>query len=114
KKDQAKIDELRAEQKKYRDQALQDQATANNILDRAGDKVKDDFIAMSNNDIEPRELVLGPPDSLAADFSAPENLTGDIFRTTNQPIYNENNTIPVDQTTKGLVYKVQVGAFRQE
>ncbi|MBD3637210.1 MAG: hypothetical protein HUJ25_07665, partial [Crocinitomicaceae bacterium] len=115
KRDQEMIDSLTTLQKKYRDQAVQDLTDANNVLDAAGDKVKDDYIAMSNQNVGPRDKrMLGPPDSLAADYQAPNYLTGDIFRTVEEPIYNEEKTIPVDQKTSGLVYKVQVGAFRKQ
>ena len=96
-RDQEKIDSLTALQKQYRDKAMQDMADANNILDKAGDKVKDDYIAMSNNNVGPRDdkyIAQGPPDSLSADYQAPSQLTGDIFRSTNNAIYSDNKVIP--------------------
>jgi DNA repair exonuclease SbcCD ATPase subunit len=111
--DQEKIDSLRALQRNFKDKALRDKAEANNILDKNSD-IKDDMIAMSNNNVNPRDKVIPQPqDSLSADFEAPLELITDIFRTTDNSIYDDNKQIPMDQKTNGLVYKVQVGAFRK-
>ena len=111
KKDQEKIDALRKEQEEYRDRALKDLADANNILDKNAD-IKENMIALADKNVAPREEVK-IQDSLSADFEAPQTLTTDIFRTTEDAIYSEQKKIPMDQKTSGLVYKVQVGAFRK-
>ena len=114
KSDQEKIDSLKTLQKEYKDLAVQDMTDANNILDRAGSQVKDDMISLANNNVNPREKVIVPTTNpLDADFSAPTELASDIFRKTDGAVYGDDKKIPLDQKTKGLVYKVQVGAFRK-
>ena len=50
---------------------------------------------------------------LATNFIPPPVLTQEIFATTDRPVYNQANPIPLNpQGPKGLHYKVQVGAFR--
>jgi hypothetical protein len=50
---------------------------------------------------------------LDADFNVPSKIDQDIFRKTDVAIYSDDNPIPIsEQQPVGLVYKVQVGAFR--
>ena len=47
------------------------------------------------------------------DFENPEFLSEEIFVRLDGPVYSESNPIPVDVTMpRGVIYKVQVGAFR--
>ena len=49
----------------------------------------------------------------SADFIAPSKLNGQLFRITDKAVYSNENPIPVNaKQPVGLVYKVQVGAFR--
>ncbi len=49
----------------------------------------------------------------SSDFVPPTRLNGQIFRKTTSAVYSRDNPIPVDaKQPEGLVYKVQVGAFR--
>ncbi len=52
-----------------------------------------------------------------SDFQAPDSLTTDIVvidETVDQPSYSEDNPIPINpKMPEGLIYRVQVGAFRR-
>lgn len=46
-------------------------------------------------------------------YEIPKQLNDEIFDRTNAVVYNESNPIPVDvELPEGLIFKVQVGAFR--
>lgn len=48
-------------------------------------------------------------------FSAPEYVTKDIFKRTTRAVYSSSKPIPVDMPMpKGVYYKVQIGAFRND
>ncbi|MFH1319819.1 MAG: hypothetical protein ABII90_04090 [Bacteroidota bacterium] len=47
------------------------------------------------------------------DIKAPPPLINDVFETPSVPVYTKSNPIPVDKNLPGgLLYKVQIGAFR--
>lgn len=106
---QAKIDSLTALQKKLRDEALTNYENAKAILNNQNTDQQENMMALEQKDIKPFER----KKPANADFEVPENLETDIFRTTNNAIYSNEAPIPVSQKQpSGLVYKVQVGAFR--
>ncbi len=48
-------------------------------------------------------------------YSMPDILVADLFKRTTRAVYSENKPIPVDaEMPKGVYYKVQVGAFRND
>ena len=48
-------------------------------------------------------------------YSAPEFITKDIFKRTTRAVYSANKPIPIDMPMpKGVYYKVQIGAFRND
>lgn len=48
-------------------------------------------------------------------FNAPKELTTDIFSRTNRAVYSNSQPIPIDmEMPKGVYYKVQIGAFRND
>lgn len=48
-------------------------------------------------------------------YSMPEVLVADLFKRTTRAVYSEAKPIPVDMTMpKGVYYKVQIGAFRND
>lgn len=107
---QAKIDSLRAAQKRLRDEALANYANAKAILSSQDETVQEDIIALEQNDVKPYEKV----EEVNTDFEVPDNVTADIFRTTDNSIYSDDTPIPVsEKQPSGLVYKIQVGAFRK-
>jgi len=113
---QKSIDSLTLIQEKYRDSAVKNYNDANTVLNNTDAQTKETILAISDRDLAPTEKVevitLNPQD---ADYKAPTELDGSIFRTTNgNPVYSTVKPIPVDQQQpSGLVYKVQVGAFRK-
>lgn len=49
----------------------------------------------------------------SSDFVVPSKLNGQLFRITEKAVYSKNNPIPLNaKQPEGLIYKVQVGAFR--
>jgi hypothetical protein len=51
----------------------------------------------------------------AKKYEIPKQLNDEIFDRTNAVVYNESNPIPVDvELPEGLIFKVQVGAFRNK
>ena len=117
KKLQAEIDALTIEQEMYKENAIQKYNEAKTTLNASelSDEAKNNIIAFSNSNEQPKDKVLETYDPLLADFKAPEKLSTDIFRTTDVAIYSSVKDIPVDAVQpSGLVYKVQIGAFRNE
>ena len=111
---QTEIDSLKKLQETYKNKALQNYADAKRILEKSNltNNSKENIIALANNNQQPKEKQENP---LTADFTPPTKLNQDIFRTTNTPAYNTVKDIPVDaQQPEGLVYKVQIGAFRNQ
>lgn len=107
---QAKIDSLTALQKKMRDEALANYENAKSILNNQNAEQQENMMALEQKDVKPFERK-APAN---ADFEVPDNLETDIFRTTNDAVYSNDAPIPVSQKQPtGLVYKVQVGAFRK-
>ncbi|MFN3916853.1 MAG: hypothetical protein ACK4K0_03835 [Flavobacteriales bacterium] len=79
-------------------------------------KAKVAALLMSNMDKIPVKapVVIPTENILASNFTPPSVLTQQIFATTERPVYNDSNPIPINpETPKGLFYKVQVGAFRR-
>jgi predicted nucleic acid-binding Zn-ribbon protein len=49
----------------------------------------------------------------SADYLPPSKLEGQLFRITDKSVYSKDNPVPINaKQPEGLVYKVQVGAFR--
>ena len=99
--------------KKEEVEAAQEMAIAN-----VSEETKDIYrgIVLSGEDRTPGIYV--PPvdagDLLAAGFRPPERLNGSLYKKDDSFAYSEDNPIPVNvQDPKGLVYKVQIGAFRR-
>ena len=56
---------------------------------------------------------LNADDVFSKDFVPPTLIKENIFFTTEREVYSDENPIPVNpKLPKGLIYKVQVGAFR--
>lgn len=107
--DEAKIDSLLQEQKRLRDEALANYNNAKAILNNQSIDEQENIMALEQRGVEPVE----PVAVANADFDIPDNIGADIFRTTDVPVYSEDAPIPVNsKQPSGLVYKVQVGAFR--
>jgi len=117
KKLQAEIDELIKMQEEYKILAIQKYTAATLALNNTelSEAAKNNIIAFTLAKEQPKEKEIVVYDPLLADFNAPDKLNQDIFRTTDVPTYNSTKDIPVDAAQpKGLVYKVQIGAFRKE
>jgi hypothetical protein len=112
---QAEIDRLTNLQEQYRDKALANYEDANAVLEKTDSQTRDNIVAISGNDLAPVEKITVTTNPSDADYKAPDQLNSSIFRTTDgTPVYNSEKPIPVDQQQpSGLVYKVQVGAFRK-
>ena len=70
---------------------------------------------LSDNDIKPDSNSINPTvlSEASSDYIPPSKLSGQLFRLTNGAVYSNENPIPVNaKQPLGLVYKVQVGAFR--
>ena len=64
-------------------------------------------------DLEPEILPVNPEDILSKDFVPPSVITQEIFLLTDKKVYSKENPIPLNpKIPKGLIFKVQVGAFR--
>lgn len=70
----------------------------------------------SNQTVRPAATNTTSTSSVAASskrYEIPKQLNEEIFDRTNAVVYNESNPIPVDVALpEGLIFKVQVGAFR--
>ncbi len=106
---QAKIDSLTALQLKLRDEALANYEKANAILNSQSQDMQENMMVLEQEDVKPYVKPVIPN----VDFEVPNTLNADIFRTTTQSVYSDEARIPVGNKTSGLVYKVQVGAFRK-
>ncbi len=106
---QAKIDSLMAIQNKLREEALANYEKAREILNAQSADQQENMMALEQEDVKPYT----PKVQDNVDFEVPTVLENDIFRTTTDAVYTEEFRIPVtNKVTSGLVYKVQVGAFR--
>jgi hypothetical protein len=64
-------------------------------------------------DVEPELVPLNQEDILSKDFVPPSVITQEIFLLTDKKVYSKENPIPINpKIPKGLIFKVQVGAFR--
>ena len=64
-------------------------------------------------DVEPELVPVNPEDILSKDFVPPSVITQEIFLLTDEKVYSQENPIPLNpKIPKGLIFKVQVGAFR--
>ena len=64
-------------------------------------------------DLEPEIVSVNPEDILSKDFVPPSVITQEIFLLTDKKVYSQENPIPLNpKIPKGLIFKVQVGAFR--
>ena len=62
---------------------------------------------------EPEIVPVNPEDILSKDFVPPSVITQEIFLLTDEKVYSQENPIPLNpKIPKGLIFKVQVGAFR--
>ena len=107
---QVQINQLIALKKQLKEDALTAYDAANEVLDGQTDSTtRVNLMALAQNNVQPFEKAA--PE--AADFEVPDEITEDIFRTTNGAVYSDDAPIPMNnKRTGGLVYKVQVGAFR--
>ena len=78
-----------------------------------------DFMQYEEDDLKSsvfseQELVSGNiEDVLSKDFAPPNLITQEIFLLTDKKIYTQKNPIPLNpKIPKGLIFKVQIGAFR--
>jgi uncharacterized protein YjbI with pentapeptide repeats len=74
-----------------------------------------DMVALTgrNGDNLPQPLEVKRTNPLDPNFKVPEVIEEPIFVRSEVPVYNAENPIPIDgPCPQGLVYKVQVGAFR--
>ncbi|MBI3134418.1 MAG: hypothetical protein HYZ14_07035 [Bacteroidetes bacterium] len=107
------LDSLQKLQEQYRDRGIASYQQAENILENTDDQMRESIMAISDRDLAPVEKITITVNPIEADFKAPDQLNASIFRTTDTPVYSSSKPIPVDQQQpSGLVYKVQVGAFR--
>ena len=131
------IDSLTKLQQQYKDEAIQHYQSAKQILDgsQESENVKENMVAMASQKIAPETNITLTGNDVAdipvaqntpqgneptefleeasTDFIPPTELNGQIFRKTDRAVYSRENPIPVDaKQPRGLVYKVQVGAFR--
>ncbi len=82
---------------------------ASNPIDNTGGQTTNDN---QNLDNQSSELIDILPQA-STDFVPPSKLNGQLFRITDKAVYSTDNPIPVNaKQPEGLVYKVQVGAFR--
>lgn len=107
---QVQINQLTALKKQLKEEALTAFDEANDILNtQVNESHHDAALAMAEQNFQPREKLI--PE--VADFEVPDEITEDIFRKTAGAVYSEDTPIPMNtKITGGLVYKVQVGAFR--
>ena len=64
-------------------------------------------------ELEPEIVPVNPEDILSKDFVPPNVITQEIFLLTDEKVYSQENPIPLNpKIPKGLIFKVQVGAFR--
>lgn len=64
-------------------------------------------------EIKPEIVPVNPEDILSKDFVPPTVITQEIFLLTDEKVYSQENPIPLNpKIPKGLIFKVQVGAFR--
>ena len=64
-------------------------------------------------EVKPEIVTVNPEDILSKDFVPPTVITQEIFLLTDEKVYSQENPIPLNpKIPKGLIFKVQVGAFR--
>ena len=64
-------------------------------------------------EVKPEIVPVNPEDILSKDFVPPTVITQEIFLLTDEKVYSKENPIPLNpKIPKGLIFKVQVGAFR--
>ena len=64
-------------------------------------------------ELKPEIVPVNPEDILSKDFVPPTVITQEIFLLTDEKVYSQENPIPLNpKIPKGLIFKVQVGAFR--
>ncbi|MBL6595054.1 MAG: hypothetical protein ISQ99_06145 [Flavobacteriales bacterium] len=64
-------------------------------------------------EVKPEIVPVNPEDILSKNFVPPTVITQEIFLLTDEKVYSQENPIPLNpKIPKGLIFKVQVGAFR--
>jgi len=64
-------------------------------------------------EVKPEIVPVNPEDILSKYFVPPTVITQEIFLLTDKKVYSQENPIPLNpKIPKGLIFKVQVGAFR--
>jgi hypothetical protein len=112
---QDEINQLQKKQEDLKNGAIEDYTKAQESIADKGPEDQENIRALASQGVEPTENTnndVAVTEPGQADFKAPEAVNNDIFRTTNDAVYSERAPIPVDEKSSGLVYKVQVGAFR--
>jgi hypothetical protein len=83
---------------------------ASDSLDIIEQEVVDD---VKLPEFKPEIVPVNPEDILSKDFVPPTVITQEIFLLTDEKVYSQENPIPLNpKIPKGLIFKVQVGAFR--
>ena len=125
----AKADELRANASGNRQKKQAAEATVedlynsltyakeerNSTIANLDEETANDYkaLALSNYDKDPITEI-GVDDVMASTFVPPAELVDNIFAVNTEMTYSEENPIPVNPVNPdGLIYKVQVGAFRK-
>ena len=110
------LSDIREETNASEDQMNRFLLDVDNQLETARDENAKSFVELTGADGEylPEPIVVVAVDPTSDNFEVPNSLNGsNIFKEADGAAYNENNPIPVDASNpSGLVYKVQVGAFR--
>ncbi len=106
---QQQIDSLITVQKQLKEEAFTAYQSAQSLLDELDQTSQDNMLSIAQKSVAPIKNV----EPAAVDYLIPANVETDIFRKTDESVYSEAAPIPMDESkTSGLIYKVQVGAFR--
>jgi hypothetical protein len=110
---QDEINALKKKQEEYKNAAIENYSAANNAIANLDPQDQDNIKSAANQGVKATEAV-AVVNNGDTDFAPPTSVNGSIFRATDGAVYSDENPIPVDKgATSGLVYKVQVGAFRK-
>ena len=109
-------DEIKAEAITLSNEVKKKKVAQAQVISSLDNKTANDIksLALAQNNNTPASISIEPKEVVSTAFTAPTVIEKDIFIVNETTTYSESNPIPVNPPhPEGLIYKVQVGAFRR-
>ena len=109
-------DEIKAEAITLSNEVKKKKVAQAQVISSLDNKTANDIksLALAQNNNTPVSISIEPKEVVSTAFTAPTVIEKDIFIVNETTTYSESNPIPVNPPhPEGLIFKVQVGAFRR-